>query len=652
MIRSDEPRLIVMAPFQPGAPGRLRWFLALYVLVHLPTSIAAESTDQLFLEGLRDRRLFSLAESFCQQRLADSTLDDYQRIDLAIELSRTFAQHALHSASAEREVLWQRATAAIKALESQYSSHPRFVLARIQLALIVLAEAEFARQEREMNSASTIPAEAPRSKLRQAIQIMQSIEDEVRQQMRQPSTSEARLSDQQLLSFQKHLNFQWARALRNQGLSYPEGSADRIGALSQALERLKPLAKLSVDQPVAWPSRLDQVVCNRLLGKSELARRQIDAIIQQRAPVDVQLQALAEQMRIALLEGDLRQAVELAESDQPVGKSRSADFDLASLESFVAAWRASTSDPAQANRWQDRIAAKLDELGKVHGPYWKRRGGMLLTHVALQGIDPGNLELLVQTAQNFYASGQWDEAVQAYDRAASHAHEMGNVDRSFRLSYTAAQIREEQRNLVQAMKRFRALASEQRTHPRAGGVHLHAVWVAAERARQQQPNSLDDYIALLNEHLEYWPHTASADTARWWLGQISEHGGDWSAAINAYRGISINFESHEASIRAAGRCWKRWLDERRIAGEDVVKEASSAANFFDRIIVGSDNRLPERWSPSARAAVVESVRLRQRFLEGDPKHAESFLRSALKDSSNASEDWLSRARTLLVALLA
>lgn len=636
----------------PGVLGRLHLFLAFSVLVSWPASVAAESTDRLFLEGLRQRRLFYLTESYCQQRLADSTLGDDKQIDMAIDLSRTFAQHALHSVLPEREVLWQRAASAIQVLETRYSHHPRFVLAQVQQALVVLAEGELARQEWEMDRGSAISVEASRDKLRQAIQLLQAVQNEVVRKRRQPSTSEERFSDQQLLSLQKHISYQWARALRNQGLSYPEESADRVHALTQALEQLLPLAQLSLDQSVAWPSRIDQIVCYRLLGKSDLARTQIDAVIQQRAPVDVQLQALAERMRIALAEGELRQALDLAEPDQLVGKTGSADFDLASLESFVAAWRASTSDPVQADRWQNRIAAKLDELGKVHGPYWKRRGGMLLTRVASDGIDPDNLELLVQTAQNFYVSGQWNESVQAYDQAARHARDLGDNDRSFRLSYSAAQIREERQDLVEAMKRFRELSSNQPTHPRAGDVHLQAVWMAAERARQQQSGALEDYIALLNEHLEYWPHASSSDTARWWLGRLKEHIGDWSAAVIAYRDISMDFASHKAAIRAADRCWMRWLDERRSAGEDVGAEASAAVKYFDRIIVGSDSRLPERWSPSARAAVLASVRLQLRFLEPDLDCAEAFLGAALGDRSNASIDWLSKAQTLLVVLLA
>ena len=52
------------------------WLLAVpsLVLLFLPSAAQAASADERFLEGLRARRLFGLAESFCRERLADEEL--------------------------------------------------------------------------------------------------------------------------------------------------------------------------------------------------------------------------------------------------------------------------------------------------------------------------------------------------------------------------------------------------------------------------------------------------------------------------------------------------------------------------------------------------------------------------------------------------
>ena len=55
-----------------------RWFtIAVLLCLALPAlSATAASSDARFLEGLRQRRLFALAESYCIERLNNSKVDD------------------------------------------------------------------------------------------------------------------------------------------------------------------------------------------------------------------------------------------------------------------------------------------------------------------------------------------------------------------------------------------------------------------------------------------------------------------------------------------------------------------------------------------------------------------------------------------------
>src|SRR5687767_4672862 len=83
--------------------------LLLLTLLLVPLVASADSRDQQYIAGLRQRRLFELAETYCQQRLAAANLDDVNRADLTIELVRTYALHALHQPPAEREAWFKRA---------------------------------------------------------------------------------------------------------------------------------------------------------------------------------------------------------------------------------------------------------------------------------------------------------------------------------------------------------------------------------------------------------------------------------------------------------------------------------------------------------------------------------------------------------------
>ena len=91
------------------------------VFLTIVSSRQAESDtfhDSSLLEGLRQRRLFELAETHCQNRLARSDLSDVHRARLVIELIRTCAEHTLHAFPDQRRLIWQQADTAIDEHES------------------------------------------------------------------------------------------------------------------------------------------------------------------------------------------------------------------------------------------------------------------------------------------------------------------------------------------------------------------------------------------------------------------------------------------------------------------------------------------------------------------------------------------------------
>ena len=60
------------------------------------------------------------------------------------------------------------------------------------------------------------------------------------------------LSATELGALQTNINYQFARALRNQAQCYTADSPDRANSLSRAVELLTPLAKMDVSDPAAW----------------------------------------------------------------------------------------------------------------------------------------------------------------------------------------------------------------------------------------------------------------------------------------------------------------------------------------------------------------------------------------------------------------
>src|SRR5262249_42531227 len=110
--------LPVVSSCRGGYLGAFRQSLVLNaVILLMATSLASAQSsvgneDARFLAGLRDRRLYQLAETHCRQRLQATNLDDVQRAELTIELARALAAKALEMPPATSDSTWQQAAAA------------------------------------------------------------------------------------------------------------------------------------------------------------------------------------------------------------------------------------------------------------------------------------------------------------------------------------------------------------------------------------------------------------------------------------------------------------------------------------------------------------------------------------------------------------
>ena len=149
----------------PRALLRTLWLLAL-PLVAASAVVAAD--DQQYLDGLRARGLFELAERYCTDRLASELTSESQRADLTIELSRTFAAHALAAPPAEAPRLWEQAQQTAERFAVLHPSDPKLILVKVQGALALAVQGEAARAASEGPHAPESP-EAARGVLRRAI---------------------------------------------------------------------------------------------------------------------------------------------------------------------------------------------------------------------------------------------------------------------------------------------------------------------------------------------------------------------------------------------------------------------------------------------------------------------------------------------------
>ncbi|HUT10585.1 MAG TPA: hypothetical protein VMY42_08815, partial [Thermoguttaceae bacterium] len=261
--------------------------------------------------------------------------------------------------------------------------------------------------------------------------------------------------------------------------------------------------------------------------------------------------------------------------------------------------------------------------------------------------DSGNLAMLVQAAESSFRSGRLDDALDAYDRAEALAGQQGNTERAFELGYVAATIQHRRDRHAEARDRYRRIATTTPSHRKAAEAHELAIYHAG-RLVQQQPERLEDYAALLQEHVRIWPGEPSADRVRRRLGHLCEYQRRWKEAVETYQQVSRSHAEFLQVVEAVERCYRAWLGELKTAGQPTTQVAAAGAEWFERLVFGPQGLWPERWSPVQRVAATAAARLRMNYTASGHDRVQSILSAALKDTADAPPEWQSAARSLLV----
>ncbi|WP_145054129.1 hypothetical protein [Lignipirellula cremea] len=632
--------------------SRLAWTLVLTIMIGTSAPALADRYDDQYLDGLRERRLFSLAESFCLQRLqaAGNAID--AECDLTLALLRTYAAHAINSPRELREPIWQKAHAAAQDFAARHPADAERFLVLVQDALTTLARGELLRQELETRSAAGTDKEPALEQILLAVNALESIDKELTREIPRRAGSREGLSDSELFALQNNLRYQLARAHRNLALCYEEGTANQVNSLQQASGMLTDvLTRIGEADPLYGNVQLDQVVCLRLLGDLDGAQRLLTTLQSSSPGVELLLRARAEAARLQLD----RQKPELAYAEisrgRNVGGRLSAELDFAHLETYLALWKkAQEENSDQTPGWLAKAKAMVEQIERAHGPYWRRRADRLLVNTAGAG-GGGDLDILVRQADRLYLEGAFAEAITAYDQAGRQALAAGSDEQAFLLLYRAGLIEQKQKHYADAALRLRAAALATPEQPQAPDAHLLAAHSAAQVVAAD-PASLPAYLDLLEEHLTRWPEKPTADKARMWLGRIREHQHSWSEAMRIYLEVSPQASDYASALEAASRCAKTYLAELKAAGQPYDQQAENTALQFESLLLDEQQRLPTTWTPALREAAIAAARIRLQHSAGGQARASSILEGALAAGGDADPAWRTSATALLVAALA
>lgn len=618
------------------------------------STAAAEALDARFLAGLRERRLFRLAQTWCLERLADPTLTPRQRAAWVIELSRTAAEQAAQVDAASAEPLWRQADDVLAAYLAESADGSGSLLVRVQQALVALARGSTLVEQATGAPSDATQIDAARTHLRAASRQLDSLAADVAQRQTARSRTAAAgddLTAAQLGSLARQLDYQRARAWRYRALCYDEAAPERADALAQGAQLVAPLAELSAADPLAWPARLELIACLRQMGRSEEARRHIERYHRAEPPVDVVLRIRAEEIRLALAAGDLataRRVMALGQSREGRGLY---EFDAAALDTLLASWRQAReeSDEAAAHAWQRQAVDLVAQIEQRHGPLWARHGAARVAELLVVG-QAGRAVDLTRAAENFYRAGQLAEAIEAYDRAAEAAHREGDSADRFDAAFRAAAIAYRQQQFSEAQERFRTLAVAQRAHPQAAEAHLMAAQCALESANRSAASDFESYGELLAEHIAFWPQGATADDARLRWGRLLNRQGRWEQAAQRLAEVPPESSHYVAALAALAECYRGQLAARRQDGRPTHDLAVEAAQRFERLAFDA-GRSAGPYTEAQRTAALAAAEL---WLEGARRGYDNAWRllGPLYTDPQAPSTFRAQAAPLLIVALA
>ncbi len=608
------------------------------------------------LETPHDERLaawrtagdYAAAEQYCRQQLERTSLTNAERHALTLELARVALEHALRTPSADAEPLWQTACDTARNYADQYANNPRRSQLYVQSGLAYLAKGE------SQLAIHGEAAEPPRATLREAIKLFRRARELIEAETRQAPRGARRevlagaiahWDFDELRSIDRNVRFELARALRRQAESYPAGSEDRTLAASQAAELFGALGELADTEPLAWPSRVQLIGCERLQSHWEVAAKAVARCEVDSFPASQRGALRAERLRLALTREDVVGAIRIALQPDDQGRERVLEEDLALLEVHLAATVRDSANNEQetARRHAAEASRRVRIIGERWGVFWGDIAAARLARQLTSGNATADHQAWSQAGDALYQQGQADKALAAYDQARQQAVDAGDLDASLLLGMKGAAVEQARERFTQAAERFRTAALAHTRASRAADAHFAAIYNLTRSGPEEATR-----ITWLEEHLEHWPNASSANQVRVALAALRANQKDWRAAVELLAKVDAHDRLAASALRAARNVYRRWLAQLP-EGMERRQVVDSALRHF------AAYRLTEPDDQSAAtaalvAAVAEAellIRERQSYAAAEETIAAALrLSDATHSEHPSAEAWRLAAQAL------
>lgn len=516
-----------------------------------------------YFRELRDRRLFSLAEGYCLERLANDELPQDERTTYVLELSRTLAQHAKFSVGAEQTALWKQAEVVIDDLLTQQPEHPKRLLLSVQRAFIAASRGEHLRWQAELFPEDDAQLKAAVQSLSESARTLAAMQRTLSQQVSGRTERDKGISQFELRRLEQNTRYRLCTVLLDQAKLLPPRNPDRIGGLIDAEQFLRQLSGGVISEALTLNSRLLYAECFRLQGETGKARTSIKKLQGEKLPPAFDERIAAESARLFLDDGKPLEANRELIEFYDRYKVLSGESYYLKTQILAKLWEQSlaANEADLADAWWKQLQAHTAECEKLVGGYWGQRCKYQLDFVVEARKYGPELARTIRAAKNAFAADKTDRAIEKYGEAAQAAMTLGRSKFATELAFTRASILLQASRFEEAGREFRHIFDRFPTSEEAPRSHLLAAYCLGKRYdADQTTENREAYSSALEQHRELFPNESTAGEAAWMLARLEERRRQTTKALTYYLAVPADHRRGPDAQVSSARCYEHILN--------------------------------------------------------------------------------------------
>lgn len=557
---------------QPGDPDRVRWPLhfamAILLSCHLCNSnlIAAElprdnnEAAERYFDGLRDRGLYSLAETVCMTQLERRDLTLTERTAIVIELSRTFAAHAAVSPTFDdQSELLRRARVVIDDLLASSALHPQRVVLEAQSSFVAASEVELLRWQHELSPLSGTSRDRALLLSEGLLTAFDDLIEQMAEELRnRPRTvNPERLSPFRMRGLKRVAEYRLGMVLLDRARLFDRASPDQAEALLAAKARFRDLAGGEPGEFVTLQSQLGLIAATRLGGDATAALRLAEALLSDSPPNDIRDEALAEKAESLLALGKITDAADALREFRQNPQTATGRLLFLNVRVLLDLSEIASQqrDEKLAGQLHNEAVAFAARAGLEKPGYWAQRSRRLVyVDEAASEYGP-EAAPHIERGRSFFAARQMTEAIDSYRTGWQLLRDTDRTEQATEIGYTLGSLLLNEQQFADAEDVLRDVAAVAAGTPRAAQADFLRLFALA-RLYQRQPSRSrrEAYVTALEHHRSEFPEADSFGDATWMLARLQELRLQTTLALRLYTEIPADHARQPEAVVAIARC--------------------------------------------------------------------------------------------------